>query len=256
MTRTDNQRNGPRRLPASFRITVKKPINATSLAELYSRVGLTPYKLTREDTATLFKMPQITWDTLAKKFRARCKVEWQQCGRIPGYRAAQFLFAHPLAQPGVPTVPGDPGLMLAPPRMDWAAQDYDCRDTFQVFSATPDDGKYFQYCGEYTIVGNVHVELKWADLPAMVKILYALRYISDFALECRSTWLRRFEIGNPYQTLRARIKLRKELRREPSAIDVRKFSQDKMNVNLRYSDVSAAFRTDEVCGYDYIAAEH
>jgi hypothetical protein len=75
-------------------------------------------------------------------------------------------------------------------------------------------------------------------------------------MECRSIWLQRFYCTIPYRALRARIKLRKQLKREPSTIEVRECLQTHENVdNLTYYEVSAAFRADEeVCLNIYFPA--
>jgi hypothetical protein len=174
MTQTDNQKNDQRslRTPStsdlSLVLRVKKPIDATSMADVFPRVGLIPCELTRirDEAARIEETPRIMWHTLTKRFGTRWKIEWQECDKIPRYTGGtkKFLFAHLLAQPYIPTAPGSPGLILRPPA--WTAQDDD--HTFQVFSSMH-DGDNLQYCGEYTTVSNVHIELKWADLPAKVR---------------------------------------------------------------------------------------
>jgi hypothetical protein len=176
MAQTDDQRNDQRslRTPStsdlSLVLRVQKPIDATSMADVFSRVGLLPCKLprTRNEAACIEETPRIMWRTLTKRFGTRWKVEWQECEKIPQHAGGtkKFFFAHLITQPYIPTAPGNPGLILRPP--GWTAQDDD--HSFQVFSPMHDCDN-FQYCGEYTRVSDVHIELKWADLPPKVRIL-------------------------------------------------------------------------------------
>jgi len=169
MTQTEDQSNRQRALPASstsvapesLRVNLKKPVNATSMADILAPVGLTPRKLTGEEAAHFNETPRITWHTLTKKLKARWKTEWQECDKIPRYSAKNFLFAHHLAQPYVATAPGNPGLILRPSTVVWTSQDDD--RTFQVFSSLrtrdSDGGNLFQYCGEYTAVQSAMLQL-------------------------------------------------------------------------------------------------
>jgi hypothetical protein len=151
--------------PASASRSAKKPIDATALADIFARVGLEPLSLTRNEAARVRETPGISWTKFYKKIGARCRSEWATCEMIPGYK--RFLCADLVAQPYVPVVPGNPGIVIRPPATVWTPQDPD--RMFQVFSRTHDN--LLQYCGEYITVPDVQIELDWFDLPHDVRMI-------------------------------------------------------------------------------------
>lgn len=230
--------------PASHR--AKKPIDATALANILARVGLAPLALMRDEAARARQTPGISFTTFFKIIGARCKSEWGVSERIPGY---EYLCADLVAQPYVPMAPGKPGIVIRPPTTVWTAQNE--YRMFQVFSGTPARGRdNLAYRGAYTAVPDIQIELDWFDLPFQVRMLKARHvsgYVSDIIMECRDVWLKRFTSTSPpaYRALRARIKLRNELKREPSTAEVLKFLRSHSDDGLLYKDVSAAFRANE-----------
>jgi hypothetical protein len=108
-----------------------------------------------------------------------------------------------------------------------------------------------EYRGEYTTAPDIQIELDWFDLPHKVRVLKARQvsgYVADIVMECRDAWLKRFSHARPppaYCALRARIKLRNELKREPSTTEILEFLRSRSNDGLLYKDISAAFRANE-----------
>ena len=233
-------------LSASASHLAKKPVDAAALADTFARVGLKPLVLTRDEVARARETPGISFMAFSKKIGTRWKSEWGVSEMIPGYR--KYLCADFVAQPYVPMAPGKPGIVIRPPITVWTAQDDD--RMFQLFSRTL-TRENLQYRGEYTTVPDIHIELDWFDLPHHVRMLKARHvsgYVADIVMKCRDAWLKRFSSTSPppaYRALRARIKLRNELEREPSTTEVLEFLQSRSNDGLVYKDISAAFRANE-----------
>jgi len=208
-------------------------------------VGLAPLALTRDEAARAREIPGIGFTTFSKKIRARWWSEWGVSEMIPGYK--KYLCADLVAQPYVPMAPGNPGIVIRPPITVWTAQDDD--RMFHVFSRTQSRDN-LEYRGEYTTVPDIQIEFDWSDLPYHVRMLKARHvsgYDSDIVMECRDGWLKRFSSTSPpaSRALRARIKLRNELKREPSTTEVLEFLRSRSNDGLLYKDISAAFRANE-----------
>jgi hypothetical protein len=66
-------------------------------------------------------------------------------------------------------------------------------------------------------------------------------------VQCRDMWLKRMSAAKfpEYCALRARIKLRSQIMREPSTIEVLEYLQGNPNADLPYKDISSVFRAGE-----------
>jgi hypothetical protein len=73
-------------------------------------------------------------------------------------------------------------------------------------------------------------------------------------VQCRDIWLKRMSVANfpEYCALRARIKLRSEIMREPSTIEVLEYLQGNPNADLSYKDISSVFRAGEEVRLIYV----
>ena len=135
--------------------------NSTPLAEIFTRVGVTLFELTRDEVVRANETPGISWQTFSGKFGGQ-RTEWPKCSRIPGY--TKFLCVDITAQPYMPTAPGKPGLVLRLPTTGLT-----CRDDghpFHVFSLHDD---LLHYQGEY-VRTHFQVELNWNDLSFDVSV--------------------------------------------------------------------------------------
>jgi hypothetical protein len=234
---------------ASASRLAKKPIDAAALADAFARAGLEPLALTRDEVARARDTPGVSFTTFSQKIRTPWRSEWGVSEMIPGYK--KYLCADFVAQPYVPMTPGKPGIVIRPPTTVWTVQDDDRMATvFQLFSRTQSH-ETLEYRGEYTSVPDIRIEFDWFDLPYQVRMLKARHvsgYVADIVMECRDAWLKRFSSTSPppaYRALRARIKLRNELEREPATTEVLEFLRSRLNDGLVYKDISAAFRAKE-----------
>ena len=183
-TRSARQRDVP--VPsasASRRLGgAKRTINGTPLAEIFTRVGVIPLELTRDEVVRAKETPRISWRTFSTIFGGRPRSEWPQCDRIPAYK--KILSAHIRAQPYVPTAPGKPGLVICLPTTVWTPLDNG--HTFHVFSS---HDSLLQYQGEYAMPRPRQVELDWNDLSAnvsMLKSCHTRLYVSDLGCSART----------------------------------------------------------------------
>jgi hypothetical protein len=249
---TTGQRSRGRPLPAppasaSHRANLKKPTDTTALVDTLAHMGIAPFALTRDEVARARGTPGISFTTFSNKIQSlRRKSEWGFSEMIPGYK--KYLCADLVAQPYVPTAPGKPGIVIRPPTTIWTAQDDD--RMFQLFSRSPARGT-LEYRGQYTTAPDIQIEFDWFDLPYQVRVLKSRQvsgYVADIVMECRDAWMKRFSHARPppaYCALRARIKLRNELKREPSTTEILEFLRSRSNDGLLYKDISAAFRANE-----------
>ena len=160
--RSAGQRNAPVPSASTSRPGPKASTNCANVAKIFTRAGVTPFELTRDEKIRANETPGISWRTFFGKFGGNLRSEWPKCGKIPGY--TKFLCADITAQPYVPTAPGKPGLVLRLPTTIFAPRDDD--HTFHVFSSR--DG-LIHYQGEYVRSG-LQVELDWDDFSASVSV--------------------------------------------------------------------------------------
>ena len=179
--RSAEQRNVPVPSASASRRGTRGSINGTPLAEIFTRAGVMPFELTRDEIVRADGTQAILWQTFSKKFGGHTRSEWPECSKIPGY--TKFLCAAIKAQPYLPTSPGKPGVVLRLPTTVLTPQDDG--HTFHVFSSR-DDRLHYQ--GEYTRSHLPQVELDWNDLPLHVsvsKACHMVLYLSNFRCSAR-----------------------------------------------------------------------
>jgi hypothetical protein len=160
--RSAGQRNAPVPSASASHRRPRASTKGTSLAEIFTRVGVTPFELTRDEIVRANETPGISWQTFSAKFGGHWRTEWPKCGKIPGY--TKFLCVDITAQPYMPTAPGKPGVVLRFPTTDLTSRDDG--HTFHVFSFR--DG-LLHYQGEYART-HLQVELNWNDISYDVSV--------------------------------------------------------------------------------------
>ncbi|KAH9980783.1 hypothetical protein BJV74DRAFT_84163 [Russula compacta] len=198
--------------------------NAALMAENLALLGLIPFELTRAEATRAKETPGISSVEFYRKFGGGRGMEWLKCHMIPSY--ADVLCADSsTSQPYVPIDIGKPGLVLRPP-----AAPQSKRRTFHVFSCSLHD-KLLYYRGEYTTVPLPDVQLTWFDIPGT----------------CREAWTKRIAqtVTPAMRAIRARIKLRDELEREPSTTEIEEYLLGRSNVEVTYKEVGSALRAGE-----------
>jgi hypothetical protein len=166
---TDDQRSAAQitiRVPSSSASSrqgdTRGTIHDTSMVEIFTRAGVLPFELTRDEGVRAYETRGVSRLTFSKKFGGSWRSEWPKCTRIPGYR--KFLCAD-LAQPFVPTAPGKPGLVFRLPTVVSTTREDD--ETFHVFLSR---GSLLYYQGEYAKSHRVRVEFDWNDLSHDVSV--------------------------------------------------------------------------------------
>src|SRR5712691_11100788 len=106
---TDSQRSARHRnirVPSASasRRTTRRSINGTPLAEMFTRAGVSPFELTRDEVVRATETRGITFRAFSMKFGGHWRTEWPNCNRVSGYQ--KFLCVDITAQPFVPTAPG------------------------------------------------------------------------------------------------------------------------------------------------------
>jgi hypothetical protein len=71
-------------------------------------------------------------------------------------------------------------------------------------------------------------------------------------MECRYIWIQRFgrNATGPYPALRVHIRLRKDLKREPSTTEVLKFLQNNKIISVTRQEVSSALKAGEEVSFN------
>jgi len=225
--RSGGQRNGRVPSASATRRGTGVFINGTPLAEMFTRAGVSPFDLTRDESVRATETRGISFRTFTKKFGGHWRSEWPNCNIVPGYQ--KFLCVDITSQPFMPTAPGKPGFVLCLPTMDLTPQDDG--DTFHVFSSR-DTLLYYQ--GVYTRP-RLRVEFDdWNDLSGPCKRIWLTRITGN---HCSNSVALR--------ALRARIILRNKHKREPHPTEVLQSLTSDSNYLLPYRVVSAAFRDGE-----------
>ncbi|KAI0297567.1 hypothetical protein B0F90DRAFT_1738127 [Multifurca ochricompacta] len=203
----------------------------TAIQSLLRRAGLEPLELASCETARAEETPGINWPTFWRTFggQPKSRDEWLYCCKIPSHK--WFFRGNASAQPYGPTSPGQPGLLLiAPATIDAPRGDQDSSlHLFMSQRTGRESTARLHYRGEYTRTRLPELQPIWHDLP----------------LRCRQTWVRRFTVSwDPaIRALRARIRLRNELEREPSVGEIQAYVEGtNEGYDVSYKDISAAFQ--------------
>lgn len=165
--------------------------------------------------------------------------EWPQCDQDADYKF--FFCAGTSAQPFAPTSVGDRGLVLFGPT--WADDDEGRR--FHAFVSTPKGHALLKYVGDYTKVTLPRENIEWSLLPKTVSPDLLRVGLMSHVTQCQEIWLKRLYISTTPAacTLRARVKLRDLLKREPSFAEVQGRLQDERVKGLRWRELSDAFKS-------------
>lgn len=203
------------------------PSDIVDVAGILNRAGLMPLELTRAEATCVEETPGIGWATFSRLFGGYQRSEWPQCSRFSGY--SDFLCTDVIAQPFVPHAAGKPGLLLRPPTVIETPESE--KYTIHVLSNTR-QGDGLHYRGKYTRVPvpETHFQVHWSDLPRNFQERWTKRVYNAQRTTTRA--------------LCARIQLRDERRREPSAIEVQAHLQC-FDVQVTYKEVAAAFKSGE-----------
>jgi len=219
---TSQQRNQAVPTPSPFVLTgTSERRSFISPEEILTRAGVTPFGLTRAEATRSEETPGVAWIDICRVFGGSLRAEWVECRKIPGYKT--FLCADVRAQPYMPTRTGKPGLILCPPTITPSEDD---NITFHVLLCSPQDNQLY-YQGEYTKVPLHQIQVSFCDLPAA----------------CRQLWIKR--VRKAHAAIRARIKLRNEHDREPSAARVQEYLRRHPTAPATHGEVSDAFRVGE-----------
>jgi hypothetical protein len=192
--------------------------------------GLAPYQLSWGERVRVNQTAKVWRSDLHKIFGGSSNVEWVQCNRQEAY--TRMFCAKITAQPFTPTSTGSGGLVLFEPA--WADTPHVWEDIFPVFisSSTARGDTPLAYMGDYRKATLPQKDIDWSLLPEI----------------CKSTWLKRFySLKSPAgRALRARIRLRKALKREPSVSEVREGLQISRSKGvLKWNEIKAAFEKGE-----------
>jgi hypothetical protein len=76
----------------------------------------------------------------------------------------------------------------------------------------------------------------------MLKPRLHIMDVSDI-IQSQEKWFKRVLVSSAMRATRARIALRNEIEREPSASEVKAYMYDQFKDQITYKEVSAAFRT-------------
>ncbi|KAN0117987.1 hypothetical protein V8E52_005574 [Russula decolorans] len=206
--------------------TTRTLVPGMDVEGIFECAGLTPLVLTRAEASRAEETPGITWTMFFKVFGGTMmNSEWPQCSKVPGYE--EFLCTGTIAQPYMPLVPGKPGVFLRLPAVIETPQSDHDKSTFHVLSAMRPKGA-LHYRGKYRKIPLPQVQFTWTNL-----------------LQKRSQekWFKRVLVSSAMRATRARIALRNEIEREPSASEVKAYMYDQFKDQITYKEVSAAFRT-------------
>ncbi|KAI0275215.1 hypothetical protein BC834DRAFT_38588 [Gloeopeniophorella convolvens] len=172
--------------------------------------SLSRHAFTHEEATWIRKLPLVTWVQFNQVFGGITGMEWPICIRVR--RRKEFLCMGGTAQPFGPAGPGEPGLILCPPTVDSFEDDYP-HDHFQALVAPRGrvHNASLQYYGKYSRVLQAlpleQQHIQWGALPDA----------------CQERWLARIRqrASRAARALRARIKLRSKLKREPTLTEIR-----------------------------------
>ena len=132
---------------------------------IFERAGLTPLVLTRAEAARAEDTSSIGWTTFVKVFGGALS-QGPHFFDVPGYEDFLFLCTSITAQPFMPIVPGEPGLLLRLPAVIETPQSNHDK-TFHVLSSTQMAGG-LHYRGMYTKIPLPQVQLTWTKFPDRV----------------------------------------------------------------------------------------
>jgi hypothetical protein len=240
--------------PSNARMLVprdKLKFGGMEVQEIFNRTGLrvTPLALTRAEASCANETPGIERKTFVKLFGGIKNSEWPHCSRVPGYE--DFCCTTVTAQPFMPLAPGRPGLFLHLPAVIEAPQS---KHEFHVFSnEQTGDSLTLHYRGKYRKIPLPQIEFTWTNLilPRIVRelMLKPHPHIMDpfltLSIQFQERWFRRVSLGtwDDARAIRARIQLRNNIEREPSASEVQAYMRHQFTDRVTYKEVSAAYRS-------------
>jgi hypothetical protein len=158
---------------------------------VFERAGLTPLILTRTEVSLAKKTPDIKWAMFIKLFGGTV-TDWPQCPKVPGYE--DFLCTSIIAQPFMPLVPGEPGLVLRLPAVIASETPQSDRDksTFHVLSAARSNGA-LHYKGKYRKIPLPQIQFTSTNFPHKKVRLWTMNMLKP--LHIMDAFLTLFSLG-------------------------------------------------------------
>jgi hypothetical protein len=205
-----------------------------------------PQRQLRAEATRKEETPGIGWIAFSNLFGGcrESELDWPQCSKLPGY--SNFFCADVIVQPFAPDAAGKAGLVFCLPTDPTATGPP--KTVIHVFSNTPHGD--LCYRGDYTRVPVPEIRFDWSVLPNAVRIL-KLCYSSDKSFQHKHTIGSAMvgqHVSDPQtiatRAIRARIQLRNQRGREPSAMEVKAYFEH-FNDRVSFKEVTTAFRSGE-----------